>query len=112
MASRFRVCRRLRWRSGRGDQVAACVAAASIVAKVTRDRLMAALGEEFPLYGFAEHKGYVTPQHRLALETHGPCPHHRYSFVTVARGMGENEMGGRGCLIRHAGGTGTTGGPR
>ncbi|GAA4510036.1 ribonuclease HII [Nonomuraea ferruginea] len=77
----------------KGDQVAACVAAASIVAKVTRDRLMAALDEEFPLYGFAEHKGYVTPQHRLALETHGPCPHHRYSFVTVARGMGENEMG-------------------
>src|SRR5690606_6639293 len=70
-----------------------CVAAASIVAKVTRDRLMASLDEEFPQYGFADHKGYVTPQHRLALETYGPCPHHRYSFVTVARGMGENELG-------------------
>src|SRR5690606_25333148 len=77
----------------KGDQVAACVAAASIVAKVTRDRLMASLDEEFPQYGFADHKGYVTPQHRLALETYGPCPHHRYSFVTVARGMGENELG-------------------
>jgi ribonuclease HII len=77
----------------KGDQVAACMAAASIVAKVTRDRLMVALDGDFPQYGFAEHKGYVTPQHRLALETHGPCPHHRYSFVTVAREMGENEMG-------------------
>ncbi|MFI7638188.1 ribonuclease HII [Nonomuraea sp. NPDC049400] len=77
----------------KGDQVAACVAAASIVAKVTRDRLMVALDERYPQYGFAEHKGYVTPGHRLALETHGPCPDHRYSFVTVAREMGENEMG-------------------
>jgi ribonuclease HII len=77
----------------KGDQVAACMAAASIVAKVTRDRLMVALDGDFPLYGFADHKGYVTPQHRLALETHGPCAHHRYSFVTVARQMGENEMG-------------------
>ncbi|MEU4577262.1 ribonuclease HII [Nonomuraea sp. NPDC023979] len=77
----------------KGDQVAACVAAASIVAKVTRDRLMVALDDDYPLYGFAEHKGYVTPQHRLALGAHGPCPHHRYSFVTVAREMGENEMG-------------------
>jgi len=77
----------------KGDQVAACMAAASIVAKVTRDRLMVALDGVFPLYGFADHKGYVTPAHRLALETHGPCSHHRYSFVTVAREMGENEMG-------------------
>ncbi|NRQ40283.1 ribonuclease HII [Nonomuraea sp. NN258] len=77
----------------KGDQVAACVAAASIVAKVTRDRLMVALHESHPQYGFADHKGYVTAQHRLALETHGPCSHHRFSFVTVAREMGENEMG-------------------
>ncbi|MER6942562.1 ribonuclease HII [Nonomuraea sp. NPDC000554] len=77
----------------KGDQVAACVAAASIVAKVTRDRMMVSLDAEYPSYGFADHKGYVTPGHRLALETHGPCPHHRYSFVTVAREMGENEMG-------------------
>ncbi|MEU0570046.1 ribonuclease HII [Nonomuraea sp. NPDC005983] len=77
----------------KGDQVAACVAAASIVAKVMRDRMMVSLDAEYPSYGFADHKGYVTPGHRLALETHGPCPHHRYSFVTVAREMGENEMG-------------------
>ncbi|MBN6056300.1 ribonuclease HII [Nonomuraea sp. RK-328] len=77
----------------KGDQVAACVAAASIVAKVTRDRMMMELDGEFPVYGFADHKGYVTPGHRRALETHGPCSHHRYSFVTVAREMGENEMG-------------------
>ncbi|MEV0596696.1 ribonuclease HII [Nonomuraea cavernae] len=77
----------------KGDQVAACMAAASIVAKVTRDRLMVALDTEFPLYGFADHKGYVTANHRLALATYGPCSHHRYSFVTVAREMGENEMG-------------------
>jgi ribonuclease HII len=77
----------------KGDQVAACMAAASIVAKVTRDRLMVTLDQTFPQYGFAEHKGYVTPGHRLALERHGPCSDHRYSFVTVAREMGENEMG-------------------
>ncbi|GAA0927937.1 ribonuclease HII [Nonomuraea longicatena] len=77
----------------KGDQVAACMAAASIVAKVTRDRMMVSLDAEFPAYGFAVHKGYVTPGHRLALETHGPCPHHRFSFVTVAREMGDNEMG-------------------
>lgn len=77
----------------KGDQVAACVAAASIVAKVTRDRMMVSLDADYPVYGFAIHKGYVTPGHRLALETYGPCSHHRFSFVTVAREMGDNEMG-------------------
>ncbi|MFI6500838.1 ribonuclease HII [Nonomuraea typhae] len=77
----------------KGDQVAACVAAASIVAKVTRDRMMVSLDVDFPAYGFAEHKGYTTARHRLALEAHGPCSHHRFSFVTVAREMGDNEMG-------------------
>lgn len=82
----------------KGDQVAACVAAASIVAKVTRDRIMAALDEHHPEYGFAVHKGYATARHRRALDVHGPCPHHRFSFITVARaglgsGMGENEVG-------------------
>ncbi|MEU7003097.1 ribonuclease HII [Nonomuraea sp. NPDC046570] len=69
----------------KGDQVAACVAAASIVAKVTRDRMMVSLDTDHPQYGFAEHKGYVTPRHRRALEDHGPCAHHRFSFVTVGR---------------------------
>jgi ribonuclease HII len=56
------------------------VAAASIVAKVTRDRLMVALDEDFPGYGFAHHKGYGTRQHREALERLGPCPIHRMSW--------------------------------
>ncbi|GAA1522356.1 ribonuclease HII [Sphaerisporangium rubeum] len=67
----------------KGDQVCACVAAASIVAKVSRDRIMTSLDERYPLYGFAEHKGYVTAAHRQALASHGPTPHHRFSFVTV-----------------------------
>jgi ribonuclease HII len=67
----------------KGDQVAACVAAASVLAKVTRDRIMVGLDSEFPQYGFAEHKGYCTPVHDGALAEHGPSPVHRYSFVNV-----------------------------
>jgi ribonuclease HII len=67
----------------KGDQVAACVAAASVVAKVTRDALMRDLGEDFPDYGFARHKGYSTPAHMRALAAHGPCSEHRKSFVNV-----------------------------
>ena len=67
----------------KGDRVAACVAAASVVAKVTRDRLMADLHEDFPQYDFARHKGYVTPEHSAALAEHGPCPEHRFSYVNV-----------------------------
>lgn len=69
----------------KGDRVSACVAAASIIAKVTRDRIMNELHKEFPLYGFDVHKGYSTPDHAAALEAHGPCPQHRFSFVNVAR---------------------------
>jgi ribonuclease HII len=68
----------------KGDQVAACVAAASVVAKVTRDRIMRELHEVHPQYGFAEHKGYVTPEHSEALHRHGPCPEHRFSYANVA----------------------------
>ncbi len=68
----------------KGDEVAACVAAASIVAKVTRDRLMRDLHTRYPVYGFARHKGYSTPAHMRALTAHGPCPEHRRSFVNVA----------------------------
>ncbi len=68
----------------KGDQVAACVAAASIIAKVTRDRIMSGLHDDFPAYGFARHKGYSTPSHMKALAEHGPCPEHRRSFVNVA----------------------------
>jgi ribonuclease HII len=67
----------------KGDRVAACVAAASVVAKVTRDRIMASLDERYPSYGFAVHKGYVVPEHRAALRQHGPCPEHRFSYVNV-----------------------------
>lgn len=72
----------------KGDQVAACVAAASVVAKVTRDRLMRGLHADFPAYDFAAHKGYVTPEHSAALRVHGPCAIHRFSYVNVARAVG------------------------
>lgn len=68
----------------RGDRVAACVAAASIIAKVTRDRMMFELDERYPSYGFAVHKGYVTPGHAQALTAHGPCAEHRFSYVNVS----------------------------
>jgi ribonuclease HII len=69
----------------KGDRVAACVAAASVLAKVTRDRMMLELHERFPQYDFAVHKGYITDEHSEALERHGPCPEHRHRFVNVAR---------------------------
>jgi ribonuclease HII len=67
----------------KGDEVAACVAAASVVAKVTRDRLMRDLHTRYPVYGFARHKGYSTRSHMRALTTYGPCPEHRRSFANV-----------------------------
>ncbi|MGH8867934.1 MAG: ribonuclease HII [Actinomycetes bacterium] len=72
----------------KGDRVSASIAAASVVAKVTRDRIMVELDARHPAYGFAVHKGYVTPEHRSRLTRHGPCPDHRYSFVTVVRAAG------------------------
>ena len=69
----------------KGDRVAACVAAASVLAKVTRDRVMLQLHERFPEYGFADHKGYATDAHTAALDRYGPCPEHRMRFVNVAR---------------------------
>jgi ribonuclease HII len=74
----------------KGDRVAACIAAASVIAKVTRDRIMTELHERWPSYDFAAHKGYVTPEHQQALDRHGPSPVHRRSYVNVARVMGEN----------------------
>jgi ribonuclease HII len=67
----------------KGDRVAACVAAASVLAKVTRDRIMRDLDGQWPQYEFARHKGYVTPEHSAALSAHGPCPQHRHSYVNV-----------------------------
>jgi ribonuclease HII len=69
----------------KGDRVAACVAAASVVAKVTRDRMMLELHEKWPEYDFAGHKGYITDEHSTALDRHGPCPQHRMRFINVAR---------------------------
>ncbi|HQS11251.1 MAG TPA: ribonuclease HII [Xanthobacteraceae bacterium] len=66
-----------------GDGLIASIAAASIVAKVTRDRLMCGLGAQFPAYGFERHMGYGTPEHGNALRAHGPCRHHRQSFTPV-----------------------------
>src|SRR6202045_2117482 len=68
-----------------GDAAAACIAAASVLAKVSRDRLMVAMEAEYPGYGFADHKGYSTPAHSLALTQLGPCAQHRYSFINVRR---------------------------
>lgn len=67
-----------------GDAKVKSISAASIVAKVTRDRMLQQLHEEFPQYGFAAHKGYGTPEHLQALRTHGPCVHHRRFFSPVA----------------------------
>ena len=67
-----------------GDALSTSVAAASIVAKVTRDRMMVALGQEDPRYGFELHKGYCSPFHKARLAEHGPCLHHRRCFSPVA----------------------------
>ncbi|MFZ4406962.1 MAG: ribonuclease HII [Paracraurococcus sp.] len=66
-----------------GDGLSLSIAAASILAKVTRDRAMARLDPRWPAYGFAAHAGYPTARHRAALAAHGPCPHHRRGFAPV-----------------------------
>lgn len=75
-----------------GDAAAACIAAASVLAKVSRDRLMVAMEKEYPGYGFALHKGYCTPTHTAALAELGPCSEHRYSFVNVRRAGNRTEV--------------------
>lgn len=72
----------------KGDRVAACISAASVIAKVTRDRIMTGLHEQWPDYDFATHKGYVTSEHTEALTRWGPCPEHRLRFVNVRRAAG------------------------
>lgn len=69
----------------KGDQVARCVSAASIVAKVTRDRWMIQADHQYPGYGFASHKGYCTSAHQVALHRLGPSPIHRWCFDNVVR---------------------------
>jgi len=68
----------------KGDQVVVSISAASVIAKVTRDRIMREMDLEFPQYGFAGHKGYITAAHTKALNEHGPCAQHRTSFANVA----------------------------
>ena len=68
----------------KGDQVVVSISAASVIAKVTRDRIMRDLDGQFPQYGFAGHKGYITAAHTKALSEHGPCEQHRKSFANVA----------------------------
>ena len=95
----------------KGDRVVACIAAASVIAKVTRDRLMTKLHDTYPAYDFATHKGYCTSDHQAALDRYGPCHEHRMRWVNVmrataaagarpddeiARQMGENGPGATG----------------
>lgn len=68
----------------KGDQVVVSIGAASIIAKVTRDRIMRTMDTQFPEYGFASHKGYITAAHTAALNTHGVCIEHRRSFSNIA----------------------------
>jgi ribonuclease HII len=67
-----------------GDTKSAAIAAASIIAKVTRDRLMRRIDALYPAYGFARHVGYIVPSHTAAVREHGPSPVHRMSFNAIA----------------------------
>ena len=85
-----------------GDAAAACIAAASVLAKVSRDRLMVGMEAEHPGYGFAEHKGYSTAAHTEALARLGPCPEHRFSFANIARVAGSVPRGDSACgMMEH-----------
>jgi ribonuclease HII len=74
----------------KGDATVGCIAAASILAKVTRDAIMTELHAQWPEYEFDQHKGYVTPAHSSALSKWGPCPEHRRRYVNVRRAMRDN----------------------
>ena len=94
----------------KGDQVAACVAAASVVAKVTRDAMMRDLDGDYPKYGFSRHKGYSTRSHMNALDEYGTCPEHRQSFVNVrgraasaAEPLPENSGAADSCYLTGSG---------
>ncbi len=78
-----------------GDAAAACIAAASVLAKVSRDRLMVQMDSQHPGYGFAIHKGYSTAFHTAALAERGPCSEHRCSFINVRRLVPADMLGGR-----------------
>ncbi|MEO7245463.1 MAG: ribonuclease HII, partial [Rubrivivax sp.] len=79
-----------------GDARVRAIAAASILAKVHRDRLLVALHDRYPEYGFCDHKGYATARHLAALREHGACSEHRRSFAPVRRSLGDgvgNDVG-------------------
>lgn len=76
----------------KGDARSFSIAAASVIAKVTRDRLMLELHAQYPVYGFDQHKGYPTPEHLAALRAHGPCPVHRRTFGPVRERLVQAEM--------------------
>jgi ribonuclease HII len=84
----------------KGDRVSASIAAASVIAKVTRDRIMAELHQRWPSYDFLGHKGYVTPVHNAALDRYGPCAEHRFSYVNVARRAPGDERVPARTLVR------------
>ncbi|MEO8537555.1 MAG: ribonuclease HII [Betaproteobacteria bacterium] len=69
----------------KGDRDVPAISAASIIAKTVRDSMLVALDRDYPMYGFARHKGYGTPEHLAALDLHGPCPHHRRTFAPVVQ---------------------------
>src|SRR4051812_14457373 len=101
----------------KGDRVAACVAAASVLAKVSRDRIMLELHERWPEYDFAGHKGYITDVHSAALDRHGPCPEHRMRFVNVARARDAHaaralHLTGRAAMVDDGGMPSASGEPR
>ena len=79
----------------RGDASCASIAAASVIAKVTRDRIMIAYGRRYPAYGFAQHKGYPTRDHYARLRTHGPCAIHRLTFRGVLESPTTSSGGAR-----------------
>jgi ribonuclease HII len=81
-----------------GDGKSLSIAAASIIAKVTRDRMMRELNVRYPAYGFASHKGYGTAAHHAALKQHGPCPVHRMSFAPIAKLTISGQFDSRGVL--------------
>jgi ribonuclease HII len=92
-----------------GDALCSSIAAASVVAKVERDRLLDDLGRQYPAYGFEHHKGYGTPEHWEALSAFGPCAEHRLTYRGVVAGSGDRELlvppprRGRGGKARRTG---------
>src|SRR5262249_43488434 len=85
-----------------GDALVLSIAAASIVAKVVRDRLMVRLGAAHPGYGFERHMGYSVPEHFAALFRLGPCVHHRRSFAPVAQALGLTDRSTERTIVQIA----------